>query len=189
VRIKVTLTAPGQEFDEVLLVKIRDPEKPKTHQQKKVKTDADTLGLPRYVLTAREPPHDDWVSWAELEGIGVSMDYDVVMHPHAEGDILKQIIINMDSTVWKNYRGSLGRSPSEEQLQTAQRRYIASVYFHTLFLYIIMKKRRYVVQQEQDKGDAESVDVEEYLKDVFQTYYAEFLLNFSMGPLMEALGE
>jgi len=82
------------------------------------------------------------------------------------------IFINMDSSVLKNYKAKL-KMPTEEQLAAADKRYITSVYFHTLFLYTISKKKNYTVKQ-----DAKDFDLSEYLKDVFASYYSGFLLNF-----------
>jgi len=188
-----SLTAPGQNFERMFWVKVRDPSKPsKGKTGGKDNNESDKLGLPEFVLVAKEPKQKDWLSWDTAEeSIGSDFDHGTVMHPVAEGEVLEKILINMDSTVWKNYCSSLGKSPTEEQLQVAQRKYIASVYFHTLFLYMIMKARKYQVVQGGDEPEGETKDVmiEDYLKDVFRSYYADLLLNFSMGPLMEALGE
>lgn len=72
----------------------------------------------------------------------------------------------------------------------AQRKYITSVYFHALFLYIIIKNRNFQIQRvDESNNEAELVEIEDYLKDIFQSYYADFLLNFSMEPLIQALEE
>ena len=70
------------------------------------------------------------------------MDYDTVMHPLIEGDVLQTIYINMDSSVLKNYKTKLR---SMEQHQIADRRYLSAIYFHTLFLYAINKQRGYQI--------------------------------------------
>lgn len=192
-KIMATLKAPGQKFEQTFWVKVQDPANPpKSKNNGKDKEEADKLGLPEFVLVAQKPDQDGWISWDTVEEkVGVDIDYGTVMHPVAEGDVLTKILINMDSKVWKDYRSNLGKSPTEEQLQVAQRKYIASVYFHTVFLYMIMKSRKYqIIQNKDDAGkDGDKVSIEEYLKDVFRSYYADFLLNFSMGPLMEALEE
>jgi hypothetical protein len=43
----------------------------------------------------------------------------------------------------------------------------------------------------QDKdGQEESIEIETYLKDVFQSFYTEFILNFGgMEEVMQGLGE
>ena len=68
------------------------------------------------------------------------MNYETVMTPIGSGDTLEKIIINLDSNVYLKYRAKL---KTEDQLQIAEKRYIASIYFHTLFLYMITKKRNY----------------------------------------------
>ncbi|HOW70458.1 MAG TPA: hypothetical protein PKY77_07650 [Phycisphaerae bacterium] len=189
VRVKVTLTSPNGDFEQGFWVKVRDPKKPpKDRPDTKDETNRD-LGLPAYKLVASAPTEEGWLSWDNASELGAEMDHTVVMHPVAEGDTLRTILINMDSSVWLNYRSSLGSSPTPEQLQVGQRKYIASVYFHTLFLYIIMKTRGYQIQRERRDGDPEQVGIEDYLKDVFQSCYADFLMRFNMTSLIEALAD
>ncbi len=61
-------------------------------------------------------------------------------------------------------------------------KYVSSVYFHKLFLFTITKIRQYTVHRGNDE-----VDLGEYLRDVFATYYSEFLLNFGTEQLMASL--
>ena len=112
------------------------------------------------------------------------MDYQVVMHPLVEGDILNTIYINMDSSVLPNYKSKLS---TEEAFSIADKRYISAVYFHTIFLYMITQSRKYTVHRLLEDGREESVDLTEYLKDLFQSYYSEFLLNFEMQELIATL--
>lgn len=74
------------------------------------------------------------------------MNHSTVMAPYANGNVLDTIYINLDSSVFLNYRSKL---KSEDQLQVAEKRYLASVYFHTLFLYMINKKRNYKISVPQ----------------------------------------
>ena len=67
----------------------------------------------------------------------------------------------MDSHVLKSHKGHI-KSITEEQIKLADKKYISSVYFHTLFLFAIAKSRNYSVKQ----GDSER-DITEFLKDVF----------------------
>ncbi|MBX3354262.1 MAG: hypothetical protein KF724_01015 [Phycisphaeraceae bacterium] len=188
VKVRATLTSPGGDLEEAFWVKIRDPERP-PKKQPKPQDEARSLGLPDYKLLAREPTQPGWLSWEQANEMGADVDFGTVMHPVAEGDTLNAILINMDSSVWMEFRTSLGTSPSPEQLDVAQRRYIASVYFHTLFLYMIMKSRGYQVQRGRGDGEPEEVGVEDYLKDLFQSCYADFLMRFNMSALVEALGD
>jgi len=70
----------------------------------------------------------------------------------------------------------------------ADRHYLSAIYFHTLFLYTISKKRGYGISKTGENGDAEEIDLTDYLKDMFSSHYAAFLLNFGMSELLEALG-
>jgi len=186
-KVMASLTNPGGDFDQAFWVKIRNPQKPP--KKKQTQPEQKDLGLPAYKLLAKQAAQKGWMSWEDAEQLGAEVSHEMVMHPIAEGDTLKMILINMDSTVWMDFRSSLGKSPTEDQLAVAQRRYIASVYFHTLFLYMIMKTRGYQVQRQTDNDDLTHVEVDDYLKDVFQSYYADFLMRFNMSALVEALGE
>ena len=85
----------------------------------------------------------------------------------------------MDSHVLKSYKSKL-KTPHENEI--AEKRYISTVYFHTLFLFTITKKQNIYMK----KGN-EDIDVADYIKELFSSYYSEFLLNFGMSELMESL--
>jgi len=86
------------------------------------------------------------------------MDHAVIMHPEvSDDDELETIYINMDSRVLKNFKSKKQRL-SEEQNQLADRRYITSVYFHTLFLYVINKKKNYSIAQINGDESKNGVD-------------------------------
>ena len=122
--------------------------------------------------------------WEQLDEKGIEMDYSVVMHPLVEGETLDAIYLNMDSNVLKNYKS---KWKSAESLEVADKRYISAVYFHTLFLYMITRNRKYTIYRGQEDKPDEEVDLTEYLKDIFQSYYSEFLLNFEMSELIASL--
>lgn len=190
IQTKVSLTAPGEDLNEIFWVKIGKP-RSSNGQQKQEKEESDTenlAGLPELVPVF-ESSDDGETTWDDLEEAGVEMDYGTVMHPYVEDEeTLDRIFINMDSRVLLNYKS--GQS-SEESIQIAENRYLSSVYFHTLFLYTITKNRGYrVFETSEDKySDPEEVDLERYLKDLFDSYYSEFLLNFETGELIEAIEE
>ena len=105
----------------------------------------------------------------------------------ATDEKLETIYINMDSAVLRDFK-SKTRNPNEEQLKLADQKYITSVYLHTLFLYTVTKNRKYKVMQEKENGDLDvDVDLNDYLKDLFESHYAEFILNFGSDELMQSL--
>lgn len=183
-RVHAELSAAGGTFEEFFLVKITDPEK-KAKKKDKGKNEPDTsIGLPELVLVYKDESKGP-VTWDKLEAQGIDLDHAVVMHPLVEGDALTRIYVNMDSTVLLNYRSKLS---TEEAISVAERRYISAVYFHTLFLYMITRNRKYeIVRHREAEQSDEPVDLTEYLKDLFQSYYAEFLLNFEVAELVTAL--
>jgi len=181
VQVKAVLQGAGTEFEEAFWVRIVDKEKPPKTTKKEEEIRPESIGLPQYHLVYREP-HEEHLTWEQFEERANSeMDFPTIMHPLIEGDKLEAIYVNMDSTVLKSHKGRI-RSISEEQIELAEKKYVSSVYFHTLFLFTIARHRNYSVQQ----GDTE-VDLADFLKDVFSTYYSEFLLNFGMEQLMATL--
>jgi hypothetical protein len=175
VELKVSLSAPGEPLEQLLLVKVGDPEAPKEQVQKH-EQEADRVGLPSLKVIKE---HD----WPKLEENGISMGYDTVIVPIVDGDTLTEIYVNVDSRVFLTHRRKL---KSEEQIRIAQKKYVASVYFHSLFLYLITKKRQYAVSVQQD-GKTTDITVDQFISDVFENYYSEFLLNFGMDHLMAVL--
>lgn len=177
IEIKASLTSPGKVFEEIILVKITDKEavkEPVPHEEE----DLDQIGLPKLQKVYEK-------DWETLQARGISMDRKTVMYPSSEGDKLEEIFINLDSHVFLSHRSKL---KNENQIVTAQRKYISTVYFHTLFLYMITKRRNYTISREKD-GNDEDITIDEYIMDVFDSYYSDFLLNFGMEQLMGALEE
>ncbi|WP_241330077.1 hypothetical protein [Chryseobacterium arthrosphaerae] len=175
--IQASLTGPGTVFNEIILVKITDREATK-EKVPDLEEEEDFLGLPKL----HKVKENDWQT---LEVNGIEMNHNTVMNLVAEGDQLQEIFINLDSSVFLNHRSKL---KGENQILTAEKKFITSVYFHTLFLYMITKKRKFSILKENG-NDQDSVSIDDYLKDIFDNYYSDFLLNFGMEQLMSALEE
>lgn len=192
IQMKVSLSAPSGDFDEIFWVKISDPEK-KKEKTPKDENDNEPLGLPKMVFAYqnKEDKGKDAVSWEDVEeATGLDIDFKTVMVPEAEGDNLNSIFINMDSTVLKNFKSKY-KNPNEEQIEIANRKYYTAVYFHTLFLYTITKNRGYQINQKNIQTNKfEEVDLGQYLKDLFDHYYSTFILNFGgMEEMMQGLAD
>lgn len=188
VQMKVTLNGAGEDFEEIFWVKITDAEQPKQDSKKNEKGDDQSLGLPPFYLVYREEK-ENHLTWDKFsEATNETMVWETVICPFAKGDELESIYINMDSAVLKNFKSKY-RNSDEKQLEFADRKYITSVYFHTLFLYTITKNRKYRIMQESENKE-EPIEISTYLKDLFQSYYSEFILNFGgMEEMMQGLGE
>ena len=184
VEIKAELSSPGQNFQEIFFVKITDPEK-KTTPSRKGQTEPDpNIGFPKLVLVNKDTGRGD-ITWAQLNDQGIEMDHDAVMHLRVDEDnVLDTIYVNMDSRVFLNHRSKLS---SEEAIEVSQKRYISGVYFHSLFLYAITQNKRYTLQRENSESQPVEIDVGEYLRDLFASHYAEFLLNFEVQELIASL--
>ena len=74
---------------------------------------------------------------------GITFGYESVMYPLVSEDKLDTIFINMDSKILKSYKSPL---KTEEQIVISDRRYLSTVYFHTIFLYMIIKNRNYTIK-------------------------------------------
>ncbi|MEJ7662195.1 MAG: hypothetical protein WKG07_22825 [Hymenobacter sp.] len=145
-------------------------------------------GLPQAVFMYKEP-HENAVTWEQMDEQGVTVEYKTVVHPFTEGDNLEKIYINMDSTVLKNFR-SRQRNANQAQLELADKKYWTAVYLHTLFLYSITKNRKYQLSKVALTTEPEPVEIGEYIKDLFENFYSEFILNFGgMEEMMQGLGE
>ncbi len=192
VQMKVDLTSPGKEFNEMFWVMITDKEAPKVKAPKE-DDDTENLGLPQLLFAYEDKNEEqkDAVSWADVEeATGLDIDFAAVMVPEAEGDALKRIFVNMDSTVLMNFKSKY-KNPNQEQLELANRKYYTSVYFHALFLYTITKNRGYqILQKPEGKEELEDVEIGAYLKDLFDHYYSTFILNFGgMEEMMQGIGD
>lgn len=185
IQMQVTLTGAGEDFEELFLVRITEPEEKKEEVKKDNKQDEEPLGLPPFVLVYQEAK-EGFPSWDEVsDGLDADIDFETVMAPQVSGGNLDKIIINMDSHVLKRFKSTY---KDITQLEVADKKYITSVYFHTLFLYTITKNRKYAIQQEEDNGD-KAVDIEVYLRDLFSSFYSEFILNFGTNDLLAMVGD
>lgn len=173
--VKASLDGCGETLEEIIWVKISE-EKGSKEPITKEDEDSDSIGLPELKRVQKN-------DWDNLEQQGIPMNHDTVMWPVGEGDKLETIYINLDSSVFLSHRSKL---KNEEQIVAAQKRYIASVYFHALFLYVITKKKNYSLQINKE-GKQEDILVDEYIRDVFDSYYSDFLLNFGTESLMNVL--
>ena len=190
IQIKATLNGAGENFDEIFWVKVSDRKAPQQPSKKDQLSQVPDLGLPQYILAYENDQQGEknTIAWDQLEAAGVPMSRPTVVYPTiATDEKLETIYINMDSAVLRDFK-SKTRNPNEEQLKLADQKYITSVYLHTLFLYTVTKNRKYKVMQEKENGDLDvDVDLNDYLKDLFESHYAEFILNFGSDELMQSL--
>ncbi len=178
VEIEAVLKSAGENsFTEIVFLKIVEAQQ-KNESVPKEEEDLSNIGLPELIKVSED-------QWDKLETQGISMTHHTVVSPIASGDILEKIYINLDSSVYLNYRKKL---KTEDQILIAQKRYIASVYFHSLFLYMITKRKNYKLSLNNENKE-EDVTIDDYIRDVFDSYYSDFLLNFGMEQLMGTLEE
>lgn len=180
IELRAKLDSPEGDLTETVLVRITDPERHPPRQKPEVDP---PLGIPELVLCSRIGG-EGMKSWNELADAGIDMDYKTVVHPFVDEDKLSHIYINVDSEVLRDFNGS---ARSAEAIELAERRYISTIYFHTLFLFATTKSRKYELQR-NDGERHEEIDLEEYISDLFSSSYAQFLLSFDTGDLIDSVG-
>lgn len=184
IRMKATLSNPGGDLEEVFYVKISQPEKKIQPRKKKQEEPENQLGLPKMRLVCRDESKGE-VTWDQLEESGISMDHERVVYPFVDENVLETIYINMDSSVLLSHRTKL---KGHEAIETANKRYISAVYYHTLFLYSISKNMNFgIVQHGNDEENHDRVELNDFLADLFQNHYTQFLIDFDTQELIAAL--
>ena len=126
--VKASLSSPNGDLEQIFIVKISDKQKNNPENIKK-KPEPESIGLPKLQEVFKFPVEGKQC-WDELEDKGIDFNYESVMYPFVEGDKLDTIFINMDGKILKSYKSQL---KTEEQVVTADRRYLSAVYFHTIF--------------------------------------------------------
>ena len=182
--IEAVLSGP-EDLRKRFWIKIVEPRNKKKEVEKEIDDEQPPKGLPNYVLVYQEKgdDSDNSKTWDDLGQANIDIDWKVVMHPVVEENQLKNIYINMDCSVLRNFISRQGNI-TVEQKELSEKRYISSVYFHTIFLYSISKNKKYELKQAE-----KTVDLEDYLKDIFNNSYCEFLLNFGTEKLIQSLSD
>ncbi|WP_299223186.1 hypothetical protein [uncultured Psychroserpens sp.] len=187
VEIKVSLNGSGPSFEQIILVRIAEPKK-KKEKMPKQEDDYKNPGLPEFQLVYKEKK-EGFLFWDEANSsLPQEMDANMVMYPLTSGDQLDKIFINMDSNVLIRFKSN-SKHINSQQKEAKEKKYISSVYFHTLFLYTITKNRKFSLLKKTTENKDEDVDISEYLQDIFDSYYTEFILNFGDKDLLDSLGE
>ncbi len=177
VQIKVELSSPNGNFEEMIWIEINEPQKD-TIKKKEIE-DNEKIALPELILTSQNPTDDKIISWEKMNDI-TTIDYENILYILQDEEKIEKIYINLDSTVLKNHKSKL---KSNEKREIAEKEYIAKIYFHTLFLYSITQNSKYKIFQEND----EELEINEYLQNIFKNEYTSFLINFNTNNLIDDL--
>jgi hypothetical protein len=173
-QIRANLTSvvqPEGALESIFYVKIEDmKEKEPTPEA----TDVPQIGLPQMVLVYKDE-RDEVTTWNDVEASGIPFDEAEIMATDTnEKDELEKIFINMDSSLLRTYKSKLD---GDEALQIADNKYVSQVYFHTLFLYSILKQKKLRFSLDEPQGE-KTMEVDDVLRDLFKSSYGEFLLRF-----------
>lgn len=184
VRLHASLSTPEGWLEQMVLIKISEQK----GGSKKKDTDGEKqpdslLGLPELTMAYKKDTQGG-ITWDVLDNNGISMEHETIVHLLVEGEMLKTIYVNMDSKVLLDRRAKLREG---ETIESIDKHYVSSVYLHTLFLYAITKNRKYSVTQGGEDGQEQQVEINDYISDLFETSYAQFLLNFGIQDLIDSL--
>ena len=170
------------DFEEQLLAEICEPQKVRSKPEPKTER---ITGLPEPVLCTVDG-RDNTKTWEEIGESGESVDYDTILKliPDEKGTKLSKIVINMDSTVFIEYRNN---QKTPEAVQIAENRYVSSVFLHSIFLFASAKNGSYSISQFGKNSEPDIVELEEFISRIFSSTYAQFLLNFEISDLLDVL--
>jgi len=186
IEVQATLGGP-EDFECRFWVKIVKPQEKPKEIKKPEEEEEPPMGLPDYQLVYETAPEEapDALTWDKLgAGVGIDMDWAVPMFPSVgEDGNLERVYINMDSNVLRNFKSRQG-AIGMDQKELSEKKYISSIFFHSIFLFSITKNKKYELKQGE-----KDVDLQDYLKDVFSSYYSEFLLNFGMEDLISTMAD
>lgn len=158
-----------------IFIKIED----KKEEEKKIEElNSPPIGLPEIIRVYKDE-RQGIMTWSEIETSGINFDETEIMAIYAnEKDELEKIFINMDSTMLRSHKSKI---TTENGLKTADNKYISQIYFHTLFLYSVLKAKKMKFSLEDIEGkESKELDLNELLREIFRSYYGEFLLNFDI---------
>ena len=185
IKIKVSLTSPEGDLEQIFMVQISDKENSNKLNTNDKNVDAD-IQFPKCVKVYKNSEEEDSKSWNDIpNGMGHKS---VIRLLVGEDNILETIFINMDSSIFKDYISNLKLN---SQLEAAKNHYISSVFLHTIHLYSIAINRKYQISMpDSDKSDdLNQTDISEFIEDIFDSYYALFLLNFKIDRLIDTLND
>ncbi len=166
-----SVVEPEGALESIFYVKI---EKKQEKGKKPEEPEPLQIGLPKMVLVYKDE-REGVKTWNDLEQLGGMDEYEIMTTDTNEKDELETIFINMDSGLLRSYKSKLD---GDEQLKIADNKYMSQVYFHTLFLYSILKQRNYKFSLGSENNQEKTLELEEVLQDLFKTSYGEFLLKF-----------
>jgi hypothetical protein len=158
-------------------------EKVKEQEPKPEEPEVPQIGLPQLILVYKDE-RENVTTWNDLIELNIAFDDQETMATFTdENEKLEKIFINMDSSLLRTYKSRLD---SDEALTLADNKYVTQIYFHTLFLFSILKQRNYNYSLNGDQGIEKTLD--EVLQDLFKSSYTEFLIRFgSTEELINAI--
>lgn len=148
-------------------------EKMKEQEPKPEEPEVPQIGLPQLVLVYKNE-RENVTTWKDIDELGIAFDDQETMATLSDdNDQLEKIFINMDSSLLRTYKSKLN---GEEALRLADNKYVAQLYFHTLFLFSILKQRNYNFSLNENHEIEKTLD--DVLQDLFKSSYTEFLIRF-----------
>lgn len=166
-KIRATLSAPGQEFECVFQVKVdKELSEPKENEPKQVET---FPNLPTPKKAYEKSSEENELTWQHELLNWTGHDIVKIIPDNAGNDLtVDSIIINMDSFVLRNFL-SKNRIDNENEIKFTKDKYFLSIYLHSLFLFSILQKMR------KDDAKLEQIEIDEFVSNMIKPY-ASFLM-------------
>ena len=136
IQVKVDLESSASmegEFQEIFWVQVTEPP-PKKPEKVSKPDEEDKIGLPNYTLVFQQAPddmQDEVMTWDQMAEI-YEMEFDDVMYPLVEGDVLDRIFINMDSSVFKNYKSKFRHITLQQEQDCTKQVHLCCILPHYL---------------------------------------------------------
>ena len=173
-----SMIQPDGKLESIFYIKI---ENKKEEEYEIEELNSSPIGLPEWILVYKDE-REGIKTWSEIEAGGISFDENEIMAISInEKDELEKIFINMDSTMLRSHKSKI---TTENGLKTADNKYKVQIYFHTLFLYSVLKAKKmkfsYEDSEDIERKEDKELDLNELLREIFRSYYGEFLLKFDL---------
>ena len=184
-KMEASLSTMEGTIDQEFYVEIVAPE---AKEKKQKKQPEQNFGFPSPILCSKDG-RDGTKRWDELGNLKMNHSTIVKLlnEDTEEESKLPTVLINIDSAVLMDFQ----RNKSEKAMEFAKNHYISAVFLHSTFLYVSTKAG--FVSLNRPELDSEenisSVEIEDYISEIFSTTYAQFLLNFDTSTLLDTLSE
>ena len=186
IQLSARLTSPGKDLEVIFYVNIQKNNSPKVDKSNQ-KEEKNELNLPNMIKIIKEDGEwkvsENGESWTEPKWNEESV-VKIIESSDDTGSI-DAIAINMNSHALDKYI-STEKLKSTKGLDIIKNRYTVQVFFHSLFLFSIFKKKINDFKDSEDKNI--SIDIVELISKIFEDY-ASVLLHININEALTKILE